>query len=113
MMRSSGSQHHRFASAAPARRSSNDGAAAAPATTKLRVVAARATTLYTNPGSRGKIVEWYLAERGLQDAVKTVNIDMKSGEHKKPDYLKLHPFGQVPVLDDDGVRCAVDGFGGG
>lgn len=28
---------------------------------------------------------------------------MRAGEHKAADYLKLHPFGQVPVLDDDGV----------
>lgn len=28
---------------------------------------------------------------------------MRAGQHKTPDYLKLHPFGQVPVLDDDGT----------
>jgi glutathione S-transferase len=25
-----------------------------------------------------------------------------SGAHKTPDFLKMNPFGQVPVLDDDG-----------
>ena len=32
-----------------------------------------------------------------------VEVDLKSGAHKKPEFLKLNPFGQVPVLEDDGV----------
>jgi glutathione S-transferase len=32
-----------------------------------------------------------------------VEVDLKSGAHKKPDFLEMNPFGQVPVLDDDGV----------
>ncbi len=32
-----------------------------------------------------------------------VEIDLAAGEHKKPAFLELNPFGQVPVLDDDGV----------
>lgn len=32
-----------------------------------------------------------------------VEVDLKAGAHKKPEFLKLNPFGQVPVLDDDGV----------
>jgi glutathione S-transferase len=32
-----------------------------------------------------------------------VEVDLASGEHKQPAFLKLNPFGQVPVLDDDGV----------
>ncbi|AYM19862.1 glutathione S-transferase family protein [Agrobacterium tumefaciens] len=31
-----------------------------------------------------------------------VEVDLISGAHKKPDFLKMNPFGQVPVLDDDG-----------
>ncbi|KAI8476238.1 MAG: thioredoxin-like protein [Monoraphidium minutum] len=65
-----------------------------------RSVAARATKLYTNPGSRGKIAEWYIAELGTP--VELVQVDMRAGQHKTPAYLKMHPFGQVPVLDDDG-----------
>ena len=61
----------------------------------------RAAKLYTNPGSRGKIAEWYIAELGLP--VDMVQVDMRGGQHKTPEYLKLHPFGQVPVLDDDGT----------
>lgn len=32
-----------------------------------------------------------------------IEVDLKAGAHKKPEFLKLNPFGQVPVLEDDGV----------
>jgi glutathione S-transferase len=32
-----------------------------------------------------------------------VFVDLSKGEHKQADFLKLNPFGQVPVLDDDGT----------
>ncbi|MCA6126176.1 glutathione S-transferase [Bradyrhizobium sp. WSM 1704] len=32
-----------------------------------------------------------------------VHVDLKSGAHKTPEFLALNSFGQVPVLDDDGV----------
>lgn len=32
-----------------------------------------------------------------------VEVDLKAGEHKRPDFLDMNPFGQVPVLEDDGV----------
>ncbi|WP_275785865.1 glutathione S-transferase family protein [Pararhizobium gei] len=32
-----------------------------------------------------------------------VEIDLKAGAHKTPEFLKLNPLGQVPVLEDDGV----------
>lgn len=32
-----------------------------------------------------------------------VELDLAKGEHKTPWFLALNPFGQVPVLDDDGV----------
>lgn len=32
-----------------------------------------------------------------------VEVDLANGAHKAPDFLKLNSFGQVPVLDDDGV----------
>ncbi|MFJ3464103.1 glutathione S-transferase family protein [Achromobacter spanius] len=35
-----------------------------------------------------------------------VEVDLKSGAHKKPDFLALNPFGQVPVLEDDGAAIA-------
>jgi glutathione S-transferase len=32
-----------------------------------------------------------------------VNVDLAGGEHKKPAFLALNPFGQIPVLEDNGV----------
>ena len=32
-----------------------------------------------------------------------VDVDLKSGAQKTPEFLALNPFGQVPVLDDDGT----------
>lgn len=35
-----------------------------------------------------------------------VEVDLMAGAHKTPEFLKLNPFGQVPVLDDEGVVIA-------
>lgn len=35
-----------------------------------------------------------------------VEVDLAAGAHRAPDFLALNPFGQVPVLDDDGVMIA-------
>lgn len=45
-----------------------------------------------------------LAEKGLdyEEAV----IDLPGGASHKPDFLALNPFGQVPVLEDDGRAFA-------
>ncbi|EGN98750.1 hypothetical protein SERLA73DRAFT_136685 [Serpula lacrymans var. lacrymans S7.3] len=31
-----------------------------------------------------------------------IPVDMKNGAHKEPSFLKNHPFGQIPYIDDDG-----------
>lgn len=36
----------------------------------------------------------------------TVNLDLRGGEQKRPEFLALNPFGQVPVIDDNGVVIA-------
>lgn len=35
-----------------------------------------------------------------------VEVDLAAGAHKQPAFLALNPFGQVPVLEDDGVVVA-------
>jgi glutathione S-transferase len=47
---------------------------------------------------RVKIV---LAEKNLPYEI--VPIDLRAQEQKTPDYLKLNPYGKVPVLTDDGT----------
>jgi glutathione S-transferase len=47
-----------------------------------------------------------LAEKGKNAATgegaEFVLVDLQKGEQKQPDYLAKQPFGQVPVIDDDG-----------
>ncbi|KAG2497189.1 hypothetical protein HYH03_004778 [Edaphochlamys debaryana] len=61
-------------------------------------VRAAAIKLYTNPGSRGKITEWYLAELGVDHEL--VYLDMRKGDHKTPAFLAINPFGKVPAMVD-------------
>lgn len=46
-------------------------------------------------------VQLALSLMGLPHQV--VQVDLKNGAHKSPEFLKLNPFGQVPVLDDNGT----------
>lgn len=41
-----------------------------------------------------------LAEKGVEAEVHSLNFATQ--EHKQPEFLKLQPFGKVPVLEDDG-----------
>jgi glutathione S-transferase len=54
--------------------------------------------LYGGARSRASIVRWYLEE--LAVPYEFVLVDMATGEHRQPDFLKLNPFGKVPVLVD-------------
>lgn len=47
----------------------------------------------------GQKVRIALAEKGL--SYELVEIDLGAGVHKKPDFLRLNPFGRVPVLVDE------------
>ncbi|BFG17567.1 hypothetical protein CerSpe_038410 [Prunus speciosa] len=42
-----------------------------------------------------------LLEKGVD--YQLISVDMSKGEHKKPDYLKIQPFGQVPAFQDDDI----------
>lgn len=39
----------------------------------------------------------------LKRPIERVFVDLAKGAHKQPDFLALNPFGQVPVLDDNGT----------
>jgi glutathione S-transferase len=35
-----------------------------------------------------------------------IDIDLRAGQQKSPEFLRLNPFGQVPVIDDNGTVVA-------
>src|SRR5262245_50693665 len=46
-----------------------------------------------------------IAEKGLNDQVSFVTVDVPAGAHKSPDFLARNPAGTVPVLElDDGTH---------
>lgn len=55
-------------------------------------------TIYGPRASSAFRCIWFLEEMGESYELKAV--DMKAGEHKSPDFLKLNPNGKVPVLVD-------------
>jgi len=57
--------------------------------------------LYTFPPStNSRKVRIALLEKGLE--FERVNVDLSKREQKSPEHLKIHPFGQIPALDDEG-----------
>jgi glutathione S-transferase len=57
--------------------------------------------LYTFPPStNSRKVRIALIEKGLE--FERVNVDLSKKEQKNPEYLKIHPFGKIPALDDEG-----------
>ncbi|XP_061356340.1 glutathione S-transferase-like [Gastrolobium bilobum] len=42
-----------------------------------------------------------LVEKDIQ--FQLIPVNMSKGEHKKPDFLKIQPFGQVPAFQDDNI----------
>jgi len=51
------------------------------------------------PSSNCDRVKIVLHEKGL--AYETVRIDLHRREHKNPEFLKLNPYGKVPVIAGD------------
>ena len=61
--------------------------------------------LYNFPKSgHAHRIELMLSLLGLPTEL--IFVDLAKGAHKQPEYLALNPFGQVPVLDDQGVILA-------
>jgi glutathione S-transferase len=55
--------------------------------------------LYGGAKNRGRRCYWLAKELGLD--IEPIEIDLHSGQHRSPDFLRLNPNGQVPVLQDD------------
>lgn len=55
-------------------------------------------TLYASVASRSFTARWMLEELGVPYQVRAV--DIRNGEQKSPDYLRLNPMGKVPTLTD-------------
>ena len=61
--------------------------------------------LYRNPLSgHAHRVELFLSLLGLPRTL--VDVDLRAGAHKKPEFLRKNPFGQVPVIEDGSVTLA-------
>ncbi|RKR38658.1 glutathione S-transferase [Paraburkholderia sp. BL17N1] len=59
------------------------------------------TTLLSGHGHRVKL---FLTLLDLPFEV--VELDMKAGDNRKPDYLALNPFGQVPTIQDGDITLS-------
>ena len=54
--------------------------------------------LYYAPKTSAFRCRWMLEELGAPHEL--VNVSLQRGEHKRPEYLKIHPLGSVPALVD-------------
>src|SRR5690606_30390449 len=63
---------------------------------RRRGVPMASLTLYRAAPSRSSIVRWMLEEVGQPYELHV--LDLKAGEHRRPDYLAVNPMGKVPTL---------------
>jgi Glutathione S-transferase, N-terminal domain len=78
-------------------------ALARPTRTKLRARSSSVRaglTLYSNPRSRSKIIEWYLKEIGVEYYSKHIEMT----ELRSPEFLAVNPAGLLPAITDDGLN---------
>lgn len=57
--------------------------------------------LYWAPRTRSSRPRWMLEELGVP--YELVRLDMTKGEHKAPEYRRIHPLGAVPAMVDGDV----------
>jgi len=60
--------------------------------------------IYGPNGGSSSRPHWMLAELGL--AYETAPLDMRAGDHKKPEYLAINPAGQAPAMTYDGFALS-------
>ncbi|MEW6776870.1 MAG: glutathione S-transferase family protein [Bdellovibrionota bacterium] len=58
--------------------------------------------LYYAPRSRATRPRWLLEE--LEVPYEIVRLDMKAKDHKKPEYMEIHPHGAVPAFEDGNLK---------
>lgn len=58
-------------------------------------------TFYYSPQSSASPVHWTLDELGVP--YEKVVLDLRAGDQRKPEFLKVNPNGRVPALVHDGV----------
>ncbi|QRO00600.1 glutathione S-transferase family protein [Archangium violaceum] len=56
--------------------------------------------LYYSQHTRGHRPRWVLEELGTPYELH--RLDLRKGEHKSPEYQRIHPLGLVPALEDEG-----------
>jgi len=79
------------------------GAAADPLThntgkTAPSVTPSRTLHLYGGAYTRSAMIEWYLAE--LAVPYEYQELDIRAGDHLKPEYLAINPMGKLPAIVD-------------
>ncbi len=55
--------------------------------------------LYNSVGPNPRVVKMFMAEKGL--TMDEVTVDLRGGENRQADYLKVNPSGQTPALQMD------------
>lgn len=63
--------------------------------------------LWSNPRSRGKIVEWWLKELGAEYDI--VDVDVSTGEHKGEALRSINPFAKLPAMQDGNLKLFESG----
>lgn len=57
----------------------------------------------STPAPNPRRVRIFLAEKGLE--VPLVQVDLRAGEHRTPEFLRRNPSGKIPVLELDDGTC--------
>lgn len=63
--------------------------------------------LYYAPKTRSQRPRWLLEELGV--AYEKIGVDLKAKAHKTPEYLRIHPLGLVPALQDGNLTLIESG----
>jgi glutathione S-transferase len=59
--------------------------------------------LYETPLTRSARCRWVLQELGVP--FEAISVNLSQGEHQRSTFLKLNPYGRVPVLVDGRISA--------